>query len=174
MVPTPTWTSASSPWFPGQYFRRVRPFWCCHWEPQFLQPAHDAAGRATPAASSGFESALRQPGSQTASSSLPILAQAGLLQPGDSPLHQEALKSYDAAVLQIQATLSTKSGGLGRASQCPSPPFAIVNELLLAADHVPLPPPLSLRQQDLSRAVDRNTAAQLLPVMSGPGHETRP
>ena len=112
------------------------------------------------------------------------------------PFHQDALKSYDLAVLQclescctgaltpgacLQATLSTKSGGLGlrsifrhsgaayTASVLATSPIcslllpaynpgmdaiiANLNESLLAADHVALPPPPSLRQQDLSRAV---------------------
>ena len=130
------------------------------------------------------------------------------------PFHQDALQSYDAAVLQclelccsgpltpsacIQASLSTKTGGLGLRSvvrhsgaaytasvlatlgtcsltlQQYSPSLdAIISNLngtLLAADHVPFPPPPSLRQQDLSRAVDRNTAVQLASALSGPGHE---
>ena len=130
------------------------------------------------------------------------------------PFHQDALQSYDSAVLQclelccsgpltpaacIQASLSTKTGGLGLRSvvrhsgaaytasvlatlgtcslilQQYSPSLdAIISNLngtLLAADHVPFPPPPSLRQQDLSRAVDRNTAVQLASALSGPGHE---
>ena len=130
------------------------------------------------------------------------------------PFHQDALKSYDLAVLQclescctgaltpgacLQATLSTKSGGLGLRSifrhsgaaytasvlatslicslllptYNPSMDAIIanLNESLLAADHVALPPPHSLRQRDWSRAVDRSTAAQLASAFSGPGHE---
>ena len=95
----------------------------------------------------------------------------------------------------LQATLSTKCGGLGLRSvarhsgaaytasaigtvaTCSTLPAgyapgldAILSNLklsLLAADHIPCPPPPALRQQDLSRAVDRGTAAQLASI----GHE---
>ena len=130
------------------------------------------------------------------------------------PFHVDALKTYDSSVLQcleccctgalsrgacLQATLSTKCGGLGlrsvsrhsgaayaasvlaTTSVCCSlfPAYnsnldtvlSNLNESLLASDHVPSPPPPTLRQQDLSRAVDRFTAAELASVCSGPGHE---
>ena len=127
------------------------------------------------------------------------------------PFHVDGLKTYDPSVLQcleccctgalsrgacLQATLSTKCGGLGlrsvsrhsgaayaasvlaTTSVCCSlfPAYnsnldtvlSNLNESLLASDHVPSPPPPTLRQQDLSRAVDRFTAAELASVCSGP------
>ena len=115
-----------------------------------------------------------------------------------TPLRHEAhfqVKMYKTHQLRTtftswEATLSTKSGGLGlrsifrhsgaayTASVLATSPIcslllptynpsmdaivANLNEPLLAADHVALPPPHSLRQQDLSRAVDRPACLGLL------------